>query len=53
MNLLDKLLALGSFEDLTESDWWANAVFRGLAEDANAADGTSSTDPVPQRTDLT
>jgi len=30
MNMLDKFLGFDLFEDLTETTWWADTVFRGL-----------------------
>ena len=33
MSILDKLIGLGLAEDLTESSWWTDAVFRGLAQE--------------------
>ena len=33
MSILDKLIGLGMGEDLTESSWWTDAVFRGLAQE--------------------
>ncbi len=33
MSILDKLIGLGLAEDLTETSWWTDAVFRGLAQD--------------------
>jgi hypothetical protein len=33
MSILDKLIGMGLAEDLTESSWWTDAVFRGLAEE--------------------
>ena len=33
MNVLDKLLGLTLSEDLTETTWWTETIFRGLEED--------------------
>ena len=30
MNVFDKFLGIDLFEDLTETTWWADTVFRGL-----------------------
>jgi hypothetical protein len=30
MNLFDKFLGFDLFEDLTETTWWADTVYRGL-----------------------
>ena len=30
MNMLDKFLGFDLFEDLTETTWWTDTVFRGL-----------------------
>ena len=32
MNVLDKLLGLALTEDLTETTWWTDTIFRGLEE---------------------
>ena len=33
MSILDKLIGLGLGEDLTETSWWTDTVFRVLAEE--------------------
>ena len=33
MSILDKLIGLGLAEDLTESPWWTDTVFRALAQE--------------------
>ena len=33
MSILDKLIGLGLAEDLTETSWWTDAVYRGLTQD--------------------
>jgi hypothetical protein len=33
MNMLDKLLGLGFVEDLAETTWWTDTIFRGLKQD--------------------
>jgi hypothetical protein len=35
MNMLDKLLGLGFVEDLAESSWWTDTIFRGLEQDGS------------------
>jgi hypothetical protein len=35
MNMLDKLLGLGSVDDLAETSWWTDTIFRGLEQDAS------------------
>jgi hypothetical protein len=39
MNVIEKLLALKPIEDLTETTWWAETVFRELERDAPAGRG--------------
>ena len=39
MNILDKLFGLDLIEDVTETTWWADGVFRRLESDAS--DGQS------------
>ncbi len=33
MSILDKLIALGFAQDLTETSWWTSTVFRELARE--------------------
>jgi hypothetical protein len=33
MSILDKLIGLGLAEDLTETSWWTDAVYRGLTQE--------------------
>jgi hypothetical protein len=40
MSIFDKLLGIKLDEDFTETSWWADAVFRGLA-----SQGLSEQDP--------
>lgn len=35
MNVFDKILSLALIEDLTETPWWTDCVFRALEEDAS------------------
>ena len=35
MNVFDKILSLTLIEDLTETPWWTDCIFRALAEDAS------------------
>jgi hypothetical protein len=48
LSLLDKLLGLDLVEDLTETTWWTDNVFRGLEkadldeQDAGPADSVAS-----------
>ena len=32
MSILEKLLGLGAEEDLTESGWWTETIYRGLEQ---------------------
>jgi hypothetical protein len=40
LSLLDKLLGLDLVEDLTETAWWTDNVFRGLEKAAFDEQGT-------------
>jgi hypothetical protein len=42
MNVLDKLLGLSLSEDLTETTWWTDTIFRGLEENWPIQEATDS-----------
>ena len=49
MSILDRLLGLSTEEDLTETSWWTDTIFRGLelagsAEDLAGSEGSAPPD---------
>lgn len=36
MSILDRLLGLSTEEDLTETSWWTDTIFRGLEQAGSA-----------------
>jgi hypothetical protein len=55
MNMLDKFLGFDLFEDLTETTWWADTVFRGLEKggsDKKESDFESGAARTQQTTEL-
>jgi hypothetical protein len=42
MSVFDFLLGLRSIEDLTETNWWAETVFRELERNSSLDQGTHS-----------
>ena len=51
MNVFDKILSLTLIEELTESPWWTDSVFRALEQDASNENGydTEIAGPAAQR----
>jgi hypothetical protein len=45
MKILDALLGIGADDDLTDSPWWTDVVFRGLESDA--AEQASAPESLP------
>jgi hypothetical protein len=39
MNILEKFLGFELDEDFTDTDWWADAVFQGLAQEPDEQTG--------------
>jgi hypothetical protein len=55
MNMLDKFLGFDLFEDLTETTWWADTVFRGLEKrgsDKQESDFEAADDTTQRSTEL-
>jgi hypothetical protein len=42
MNVIEKLLGLRPIQDLTETTWWTETVFRELERDVTAVRGIGS-----------
>jgi len=48
MNMLDKFLGFDLFEDLTETTWWTDTVFRGLEKGGSGKqDGNFEVEAAP------
>ena len=55
MNMFDKFLGFDLFEDLTETTWWADTVFRGLEKggsDKQESDFEAGAAPTQRSTEL-
>ena len=50
MNMFDKLLGFDFVEDLTETTWWTETVFRGLEKGGSGKqDGNFEVEAAPTR----